>query len=331
MHLPKFEYFRPSNLEEVISLLKVSGSDAKAFAGGTDLFPRMKHGLIRPKKLVSLKWIPVRPPYLSEDGGRLFVDARMPLSEVTRSPLVRKEAPLLAEAAGRVASEEIRNMGTLGGNVCQDSRCHYYNQSHSFQFLEPCFKRGGSFCYFLAKGKECVAVYMADTAPALICLDAQIDVLNPDSPRQMPLENLYSGNAARPFKLRNDEIITQVIIPSRPESSGWSFRKFSPRGGLEFAAVSIAVRLQMERKGLKCRSAGLVVGSISFSPLRASKAESLLNGETLSDQLIEEVSRVTADEIDITPHHDYSRRFLKDILRVETKRALVTALNSCQR
>ena len=200
MHLPKFNYLRPSTIDEAANLLKEHNSLARVAAGGTDLFPRLKYGLEHPEVIISLKNIAAPPPSESPDGI-LQIDALTRLSDVTRSPIIQEKAPLLVKAAAQVASEEIRNMGTLGGNLCQESRCLYYNQSHSFQFVEPCFKRGGKHCYFLKKGKKCLAVYMADTAPALISLDAKIRIISPNVERELPIEELYSGDAIDPLSI----------------------------------------------------------------------------------------------------------------------------------
>jgi len=215
MHLPKFEYFRPSTIEEAANLLKAHRSQMRVAAGGTDLFPRLKYGLDHPETVISLKNIEVTPPIESK-GDVINVDALMRLVDVIRSPVIQDKAPLLAEAAKHVASEEIRNMGTLGGNICQESRCLYYNQSHSFQFVEPCIKRGGGKCYFLPKGKKCLAVYMADTAPALMCLDATVRLVSSDGERQVPLPEFYSKDAVHPLRLDSSEILTQVTISVQP-------------------------------------------------------------------------------------------------------------------
>ncbi|MBW1774162.1 MAG: FAD binding domain-containing protein [Deltaproteobacteria bacterium] len=330
MHLPKFEYFRPSTVGEATRFLKEHGPQARVVAGGTDLFPRMKYGLDHPEVVVSLKGIPIKPPTESRDGT-LHLDALMVLSEVIRSPVILDKAPLLAKAAGRVASGEIRNMGTLGGNICQESRCLYYNQSHSFQFVEPCFKRGGKLCYFVPKGKKCLAVYMADTAPALMCLDAEVKIIGPEGERQMPVGELYSGDAKHPLNIGPNEILAKVIIPPQPATSGWAYKKFSLRGGLEFAAVGVASILQMDEGGKICRQARIAVGAIASSPFRAPKAETHLVGKEASDSLFEEAAEFAADEIKIIPHHGFSAPYLREVLKVQTKRALKGAYERARR
>ena len=324
MHLPKFLYLRTTSKQEAITLLKDYGPQVRLVSGGTDLFPRMKYGLVHPEVIVSIKGMPAQGPTVTK-GGDMHLDPLMILDDVVRSPVVRERAPLLAEAALSVGSAEIRNMGTLGGNLCQETRCTYYNQSHTFQFVEPCFKRGGERCYSLPKGRHCVAVFMADTAPALICLDSEIKIMGPENQRQIPLAHLYSGDAGRPLTLAPDEILTEIVIPHTPYRRGQAYAKFSGRGGFEFGAVIVAVVLDMEDDKKTCVRARIVTGAISASPVRGTKAESVLAGRRISGNLLSEVAQILAEEVSPVPHHNYSRAYLRECLKVQTRRALSAA------
>ncbi len=232
MHLPRFRHLSATSLEEAAGLLN-EYPNAGLMAGGTDLLPRMKYRLTSPEVIISLRTLSADSPSVTPEGN-LALDPIMTLSAVNRSDMIREWAPLLSEAAQRVATHEIRNMGTLGGNLCQQTRCLYYNQRHSFQFVEPCYKRGGEICYFIPKGKKCWAVFMADTAPPLISLDAQVKIIGQEA-RQIPLEDLYTGEAEKPLAMASGEILSQILIPRAPENRGAAFSKSSLRGGLEFA------------------------------------------------------------------------------------------------
>ena len=131
-------------------------------------------------------------------------------------------------------------MATLGGNLNQQARCLYYNQGHQFQFVEPCFKRGGDLCHFIPKGRRCWAVYMADMAPPLVALGAEVTLTGPDGERRIPLEDLYTGEAVEPLSLGSAEILSQVAVPSGPLGRSASYGKFTLRGGLEFGALGVA-------------------------------------------------------------------------------------------
>jgi 4-hydroxybenzoyl-CoA reductase beta subunit len=300
------------------------GARARLVGGGTDLLPRLKYHLERPEVLISLKALEVQDPYVAM-GNQLALDALMTLTAVTRSADVLGKIPLLAEAAKCVASYEIRNMGTLGGNLCQDSRCLYYNQRHRFQFAEPCFKRGGDLCYFVPKSKKCLAVYMSDTAPALMCLGAEVIISGPDGVRQLPVWDLYSGNAKQPLNLAPNEILTKLFVPLQSSRTGWAYRKLTIRGGFEFAALSIAAVLCMEDDGITCKDGRLAAGSVSSAPLRVHKAESQLQGQEVSDEIFTEIAEIAAREVRIVAHHGFSTAYLKEVLKVETKRALKVA------
>jgi 4-hydroxybenzoyl-CoA reductase subunit beta len=327
MHLPKFEHFYPASIKEAARLLKQHGSNARLAAGGTDLFPRMKLGLTQPEVVVSLKGLSIDSPIVAK-GNKLHLNALMPLADIARTAEVRARVPLLAEAIGSVGSNQIRHMGTLGGNICLENRCSYYNQSHTFQFVEPCFKRNGSRCYLIPKAKKCVAVFQADTVPALICLDAKVEITAADNSRQLLLEKLYTGDALKPLALSQDEIIDRVIIPQPETGRGTAFSKFSLRGGLEFAALTVAVRLDMADKDDSCAAARITVGAVSAGPVRARKAEKAVSGEPLSDKLFEEIAGIVASEIHPVMHHGYSIPFLKECLKTQTYRTLVRAAES---
>jgi len=323
MYLPKFTLERPASSEEAATLLMVK-ENAGLVAGGTELFPRMKYGLSTPDVLVSLKGLrPSKPETTGE--GILVLDANLSLTAVNESAEIRRSAPLLAMAAGKVATREIRNMGTLGGNLCQETRCLYYNQSHTFQFKAPCFKRGGTQCYFIPKGNKCWAVYMSDTSPALLCLDARMTLVGGKGEREIGVETLYTHDPLHPFSLTPYEIVTKVMIPQKQGPMGYGFAKFSIRGGLEFAAVNVAVLLEGEDDFSTCSRARIAVGAVSDSPQRALEVEALLNGSSLSDDLIHEASQKISRSLKIVPHHGYSKAFLAECLKSQTREALTDA------
>jgi CO/xanthine dehydrogenase FAD-binding subunit len=249
----------------------------------------------------------------------------MTLADVTRSSLILERAPLLAQAALTVASKQIRHMATLGGNLCLETRCTYYNQSHRYQYLEPCFKRGGERCYLIPKGKRCQAVFMADTVPALLCLDAGLQIQSEGKTRQIPLEELYTGDPLSPIALSRGELVSRVIIPKSAPNRGSGFTKFSLRGGMEFGAVTIAVLLDGADDEKTCGRARIAVGSVSAKPVRAIKAEAALTGERLSDELTREVASKIAIEIRPVMHHGFSVPFLRECSEVQAFRTLTLA------
>jgi 4-hydroxybenzoyl-CoA reductase beta subunit len=322
MHLTRFEHLRPTSLKEAAQMLRECGPRARLAAGGTDLFPRIKLGLTRPEVVVSLKGFSMNEPQVIRNGN-LHMNALIPLADIACSPAVLEKAPVLAEAALSVGSNQIRHMGTLGGNICLENRCSYYNQSHTFQFVEPCFKRHGDRCYLIPKGKKCLAVFMADTVPALICLNAKVEIVSPDNNRHLPVEKLYTGNALQPLTLSHDEIVSEVIIPSPDAIRGTAFSKFSLRGGLEFAALTVAVLLDVAEDSDTCAAARIAVGSVSTGPIRAVKAEAAAAGKRISDKFLQEIAHMAAGEIQPIMHHGYSVPYLKECLNIQIYRTLV--------
>ncbi|MBU2497508.1 MAG: FAD binding domain-containing protein [Proteobacteria bacterium] len=324
MHLPKFEHFCPPSVLEAVELLKEYGPQSRLVAGGTDLYPRMKYGVTRPEVVVSLRGLSVKPPTVNQKGD-LHLDVLMTLADVARSPFVRERAPLLAETATCVASNEIRHMGTLGGNLCQENRCYHFNQTHSFQFVDPCFKRQGDRCYLIPKGKKCWAVFCSDTAPALIALGATVEITGPEGARQLPLESLYTGDALKPLAISVNEVLTGVVVPGQGPLRGSAFIKFTLRGGMEFAALNVAVVLDKNEKEGPCQAARIVAGALSGGPIRFMKAEEALKGQSISQDLFRDVADLVAREAHPAPHHGFSAVYLKECLRVQTIRALSMA------
>ncbi len=326
MFLPAFEHVHATSVEHAVRLLREGGADALLVAGGTELLPRMKLGLARAGLLVSLSRVRHRAPVARPDGS-LELDALTPLTEVARSDAVGARAPILAEAAQAVASRQVRNVATLGGNLCQETRCLYYNQTHRFQFREPCIKRGGSGCYVAGGSERCLAVAMADTAPALLCLDARVDILGPAGARQRPVEELYSGDAAAPLALEPGQVVASVAIPPPPPGTGTAFIKYSRRGGVEFAGVTVAAALTVDPAFGTCVRARMAVGAVSPAPVRAREAESVLTRARPTDRTLAEAARAAVSGVRPRAHHGYSARHLRSNLEVLALRVLRQALS----
>ncbi len=326
MQLPRFEHVRASTLRDASRILAALGDGARLVAGGTDLFPRMKYRLATPRTLVSLQGVSPREP-AADPSGDLWLDAVLPLSRLARSAAVRERAPQLADAAHRVASCQVRHRGTLGGNLCLETRCLYYNQSHAFQFVEPCLKRGGAGCYFAPRAKRCWAVFAGDTAPALVSLGAQVEVVGPPGTRLMPLEELYTGDPVRPIGLAHGEVLGRVLVPAARGRQSGAFGKFSARGGVEFAAVSVAVALEFGEDGETCTWARIAVGSVSAAPERARRAEAVLTGKRPTPEVVEAAARLVPADVRPVAHHGYSAPYLRHCLGVQARRALVRAVD----
>lgn len=327
MNLPDFDYLNPITRQEVVDLLSELGADANIFAGGTDLIPNMKNGTIKPKTLISLKNLSPSPARVRDDGT-LQIDGLMTLTDINESVLIRDLTPSLAKAALQIAGQQIRNRATLAGNICQEIRCLYLNQSHSFQFVDPCYKRAGNCCYpYPAAGKSCLSVYMSDIAPVLMTLNASLEILSSQGTRTVKINDFYSGHGLEPLNLQPNEMIISILVPQEFRRLKCDFVKATPRGGLEFAMISVAIALDINKQSGRRGKARIAVGSITPRPERARQAEKELLLEELSETFIAKIAKTVAYEVKPLPHHGYSKGYLRQLIEVHTKRCLISLID----
>ena len=327
MILFDFDYDRPDTLEQAVALLAAHGAGARLLAGGTDLLPNMRIEVVRPEILISLSAIAPQPPRVEPDGW-LRLDALTRLAGLVSSELVAARLPMLAAAAHAVAGNQIRQSGTLGGNLGQDSRCLYLNQKHDYQFTEPCYKRGGACCYPYPGNdpQTCWSVYQSDIAPALIALAAEIDILGPNGARRIGAQQLFSGSGLHPLTLAPGELIRAVWVPPAGPRCGWGFHKLARRGGLEFAMATLAVTLRLAEDGRSIAQARIAIGSVDEAPVRLVRAEQALVGLAADDQAsLARVAAESAREVDPLPHHGFTKGTLRDGIRVHLRRILAQA------
>ena len=281
--MKKYEHTSPTSVQDAVKLL--SAQNARACAGGTDLIGIMKEGLLPTDRLVDLKTIKGLD-YIKEDGGELKIGAVTKLSTIAASDVVNTKAPALAEAAARVASPQIRNMGTLGGNMAQKVRCWYFRE---FERAD-CYKRNGNYCYAILglsdlhaifDGAACFAVQPSDTSTALSALGATVVINGKDGERNVAIDDFYIGpdvDYLRETVLAQDDIITEVRIPASALGRPSVFIKAAPRKTIDFARASVAVLIDANPVG----SIRLTLGAVAPTPHRAKDAEDFLKGKSLS-------------------------------------------------
>ena len=328
MILYDFEYEKPKSMQEAMTLLDEFGDNAHLLAGGTDLLPNMRVEIIVPSMLVSLSGIEAQEPKVQSDGS-IRIDALSKLADLADSDLLRDKLPMVAESAHTVAGNQVREMGTLGGNLCQETRCLYFNQKHDYQFVEPCYKRGGDTCYpFPGNDRTiCWSVYMSDIAPVLIALGAELEILGPDGARNICIEDLFTGNAMDPMTLKSSEIIMAVIVPPLPERFGWGYHKTTVRGGLDFGTAIVVIALQMEEDGETCANAKIIYGAIGEGPLRPTATESSMSGAKIDAV---QIAHDASQEVTPLPHHGFKKGYLRDNIKVNTERLLIRAIERAQ-
>ena len=332
MILFDFEYERPDTLEDAAALLGRLGGEARALAGGTDLLPGMRMEKIKPGVLVSLGAIEPKPPETLADGT-IRVDALSRLASLESSGLLKSKIPMLAEAAHSVGGNQIRQMATLGGNLCQENRCLYIDQRHDWQFVAPCYKRGGDCCYPFPRNRRntCWSVYMSDIAPALIALDATLEIQGANGVRRVGAGELFTGNGLNPLSLERSELLRAVLIPPARRGLGWGYHKSTVRGGLEFGMAIVSVALQLAQDGKTCTDARVVFGAVREGPVRSPAAESKLTDAVLDDERIAQAAAEASKEINPLPHHGFTKRYLMDNIRVHLRRTLALAIERARR
>lgn len=265
-----FAYFRPASLAEYWSLVGSARGPVSALAGGTDLVPALKLDTLQPAAVADLKrCAELRPGVREAPDGGLLVGATTTLHDLARSPLVAAAWPALAEAVSTVASYQIRNRGTVGGNLCLDTRCSYYNQSAFWRLEYPdCRKLGGDSCYVVPAGDGCHALSSSDLAPIMVAMESGVEVVAASGDRIVSAEAFFSGDGLRATVLQPGEVVTTVRLPSA-EGKHLVFRRFAQRETIDFPMLSVAAAAGPG--GVR-----LVVGHVASRPLRSSAGEVLL-------------------------------------------------------
>ena len=286
LRLPPFRYHRPRTIDEAVGLLDRWGSRALPVSGGTDLIPNMKHRLFTPDHLVALKQIPDMRGF-RRDGSALVIGGAETLASVARHPEVRRRFPSLAAAAGQVAGPQLRNMGTLGGNICLDTRCTYYNQTEFWRdALGYCLKKDGDVCHVTRVGKKCVAAHSADTPPVLMTLGATIELAGPEGRREVGLNDFFLADGIWNSRRKPGEIVTRVRIPFPSRDSRAAYTKLRQRRSIDFPLLSVAVSADFQRSGRVCQIMG-VVTALGARPRLLTGWARIALGRPLSAEVIE--------------------------------------------
>ena len=282
MRLPWFKYQAPRSVAEAARILAAEGPQAMLIAGGTDLLPNMKRRHQSPATLVSLRQ--VEGLKRVANGKGLTLGAGLTLTEVVNTGAVRGKYLALWQAAAQVATPHLRNMGTLGGNLCLDTRCSYYNQNEDWRrAIDFCMKKDGEICWVATASKRCLAVSSTDTAPALISLGARVKLVSAGGEREVLLADLYRNDGMDYLTRKPDEILTEVSLP---KLDGWksTYWKLRRRGSFDFPVLGVAAAVRTAPDGT-VEEARIVLGAVSSRPL-VTKAGDLLVGRKLTDDAI---------------------------------------------
>jgi 4-hydroxybenzoyl-CoA reductase subunit beta len=327
MRLPALEHLEPTSLEEACRLFQEKGGEGvKALAGGTDLLVSMKQRVLTPRYLVNLKGLSELKGIDYDERQGLKIGPVVTLRELQAAPVVQEKYPALGEAAHAVGATQHQFMGTVGGNLCLDTRCWYYNQSHGWRKSRPaCFKLGGEVCHVVEGGKACFAAYQGDMASALLALGAEVRVTHVGGERTLPLEELFTGRGKSPHFLQSNDILSNLRVPPPLSAQGASYKKLRLRESIDFPLVGAAVALSLESGDGVIQEARVFLTAVGSGPVRVSKAEDLLRGNLFSEEILEkageEASRAAHPVSNMPASPDYRKKMAAVFMKRAAKEA----------
>jgi len=319
IRLPAFEYLKPRTVSDAVKYMSDRGPDAMLVAGGTDLYPNLKRRQFEPKALVGLRGIRELRGVRASGGGAT-IGSGTTLTQVATHPAVARRYPALATAAGLVSSPQLRNMGTLGGNVCVDTRCNYYNQTYDWRkAIGFCMKKDGDICLVAPGSSRCWAVSSSDTAPVLWALGATARLVGPGGERTLPVAALFRDDGIEYLAKRPDEILTEIALPP---DDGWAsvYLKLRRRGSFDFPVLGVAAAVR--REGDIVREARIVLGAVASQPREATAAAAALVGQRLTSETITRVAELAAGPSKPLDNTDFTHPYRKKVTRVYVARAL---------
>jgi 4-hydroxybenzoyl-CoA reductase subunit beta len=333
MSLTEFKYLRPRTVAAAIETLAkyVTDADAKQtesrvqiIAGGTDILPSMKQKLFTPEVLLDISGITELRGIRQTETG-IEIGALTPLSMVERSGAILDEYRILHEAVQTVASPILRNMGTIGGNICLDTRCVWYNQSLQWRkSCGFCIKKDGDLCHVAPGGKKCWAVCSADTPAALLCLDAEIDIASPAGTRRMALTDFYVNEGDARNKLKRNEMVTRVLLPKATAGMKANYQKLRLRGTIDYPLAGVAVALRCGADGV-VEHARVAITGVNPAPHLVPSVAQVLIGKRADEgaalaagELAAKVAKPLTTSL-LTPE------YRREMVRVFTKRAVIAA------
>jgi 4-hydroxybenzoyl-CoA reductase subunit beta len=321
LRLPEFNYYQPRSLKQATKTLADLGADGMFVAGGTDVYPKMKRGQFTPRNLISLRALRELKG-IRQDKDGLWIGAGESLTAVSNHRLIAKHLPALAHAAESVSTPQLRNMGTLGGNVLVDTRCNYYDQTHFWrQAAGFCMKKDGDICLVAPGSAKCLAIASSDTAPVLVSLGAQAIFVGPKGERRLKLEDLYRDDGIEYSAKAKDEVLKVLFIPRENLSRRNAYLKLRRRGSFDFPILGVAATMATDEHG-ECRQASVVLTAVASAPKVVAEASTFLVGKKITPQLIDAVAEAAAKAAHPLDNADLDYWYRKRMAKVFTQRAL---------
>jgi 4-hydroxybenzoyl-CoA reductase subunit beta len=327
LSLPEFKLLRPRSVEEAVGLLGQYARTMRVLAGGTDMIPSMRQKLFEPQSMLDVRHLSQLKGIHTRTGEGVEIGALTTLCEIEHSSLLRTHYPVLTEAAATVASPVLRNMGTIGGNICLDTRCLWYNQSLQWRkACGFCIKKDGDICHVAPGGTKCWAVFSADTPPALLCLNAEVEIAGPSGTLRIPLREFYTGIGDNYRKLAPNELLTRVFLPESSAGYRGVYGKLRVRGSIDYPLAGVAVI--MKRSNGHIADARVAITAVNPAPVVVQGASEAMAGRSMNDTLAETIGDLAARSAKPLTTSALTPEYRREMIRVFTKRAVLEVANS---
>jgi 4-hydroxybenzoyl-CoA reductase subunit beta len=326
MSLSEFRLFRPRNLPEVWGHLNDHAGNTRVLAGGTDLLPSMRQKLFEPEHVLDLRQIQQLKGIRETEQG-IEIGALTTLYEIEHSALLRESYPVLVEAAKTVASPLIRHMGTIGGNVCLDTRCLWYNQSLTWRkSCGFCIKKDGDLCHVAPGGTKCWAAFSADTPPALLCLNAEIEIASATATRRIPLRDFYTGEGENYRRLQPSELVTKIILPRSTSGYRGTYRKLRVRGSIDYPLAGVAITVK--RLDGHIEDIQIALTAVNPAPVVVEGLTALVNRGQIDESTANHAGELAARTAKPLTTSALTPEYRREMIRVFTKRTLLALIES---
>jgi 4-hydroxybenzoyl-CoA reductase subunit beta len=327
MRLPKFEYRVPREISEAVKIFAGSGPEAQFVAGGTDLYPNMKRRQQTPRTVISVMRLPALNQISGDGKSGMRIGASVTLTEICEHPLIRRDYPVIAQAARTISTPILRNMGTIGGNLLLDTRCNYYDQNYEWRKgVNFCLKKDGDVCWVAPGSSKCWAVQSSDLVPVMVAIGAKLRLTSTLGDRVLDAAGFYNDDGIEYLHKRPEELLVDIQLPP---INGWraSYQKLRRRGAFDFPVLGVAAFVGMEDGGTIER-AKIVIGGIAPSPIEVEKAEQALVGRSLNNESIQEAAEAAYVKARPLDNTDFAYNWRKQMARQYTLRALNEVVQS---
>ena len=322
MRLPKFEYRVPREISEAVKMMGDAGAAGQFVGGGTDLYPNMKRRQQTPRVVISVGRLAELNQITGDALTGLRIGAGVSLTDICEHPVIKRDYPVVAQAARQISTPTLRNMGTIGGNLLLDTRCNYYDQNYEWRRgINFCLKKDGDVCWVAPGSSKCWAVQSSDLVPVMVAIGAQLRLVSTVGDRMIAAAGFYNDDGIDYLHKRPDELLTEIHLPP---ANGWRavYKKLRRREAFDFPVLGVAAAIDVANDGT-VRDARLILGGIAPAPLAVKAAEATLIGQTLDEERIRaaaEACYIKARPLDNT---DHLMNYRKQMTRPFVTRALV--------